>query len=79
MVEWLETKRKWFPSEEQTLINFNGHEITANQYSLREPGLFKEEFSGDGMICLNSKVYIVLEIRRQKSVVKVYNRSETNL
>ena len=79
IIEWLETKRKWFPSEDQTLINFNGHEITANQYSLREPGLFKEEFSGDGMICLNSKVYIVFGDKKTKISCKGIQQKRNKL
>ena len=50
-------KWKFFASEDETLINFNGHSITRKQYDKRTPGLFKEEFNGVGMVCLNSKVY----------------------
>ena len=56
--EWIEAKKKWFPSDDQTIIDFYGHQVTTAQHSLREPGLFKLEFVGDGIAALNSKVYI---------------------
>ncbi len=56
--EWKHEKFKWFPSEDETEMDFGGYTITRAQYSMRTPALFKEEFSGDGMVCLNSKVYI---------------------
>ena len=56
--EWFQAKLAWFPSEDQTEMNFEGYTITKAQYSMRKAALFKEEFSGDGMVCLNSKVYI---------------------
>ena len=55
--EWFQEKWKFFASEDETPMNFHGYTITHKQYSKRTPGLFKEEFSGVGMICLNSKVY----------------------
>ena len=55
--EWDQEKWTFFTSEDETLVNFNGHTITQKQYEKRTPGKFKEEFNGIGMICLNSKVY----------------------
>ena len=50
---------EWFGSENENMImNFEGNFITCAQYDKRTPGKFKPEFVGDGMICLNSKVYI---------------------
>ena len=55
--EWFREKWNFFASEDESLMDFHGHTITQKQYHKRTPGLFKEEFSGIGMICLNSKVY----------------------
>lgn len=56
--EWVEAKKMWFPSTDATVRDFHGHKVTEAEYSHRTPGLFKLEFSGDGIIALNSKVYI---------------------
>ena len=56
--EWVDAKKKWFPSTDTTERDFNGHIITEVEYTNRTPGLFKLEFSGDGIVALNSKVYI---------------------
>ena len=50
-------KYKYFASDSEKPIMFDGKEITEKQYQKRTPGLYKLEFSGEGMICLNSKVY----------------------
>ena len=39
------------------MVNFENKKITKSAYTKRTPGLYKLEFSGDGMLCLNSKVY----------------------
>ncbi len=58
--EWKKEKYKWFASEdEKCTFNFRGERITFKQYDKRTPGKFKLEFEGEGMGCLNSKVYIV--------------------
>ena len=38
-------------------MDVNGHTITREQYDKCTPGLFKGEFNGIGIVCLNSKVY----------------------
>ena len=38
-------------------MEFEGHTITKKQHDKRTPGKYKPEFVGEGMICLNSKVY----------------------
>lgn len=69
--EYFRTRAEWFPGEacashskayvtarvagyqwrrEQCCVDFAAHER-------RTPGLFKEEYKGDGMIALNSKTY----------------------
>ena len=55
--EWLLKKYDYFAPEGTESVLFDGCEVTAKQYGKRTPGLFKLEFSGDGMVALNSKVY----------------------
>ena len=55
--EWYKEKNKYFASNSEELVEFDGQKITKKQYEKRTPGLYKIEFQGDGMICLNSKVY----------------------
>ena len=50
-------KSIFFASDSHELVPFEGQFITKKQYKLRTPGLYKVEFCGDGIICLNSKVY----------------------
>jgi hypothetical protein len=52
----------WFPVE-------NTHYIYKEQslFESRTPGLFKVEFSGDGMVCLSSKLYYCLGDKTNKS------------
>ena len=58
--EWKKEKYKWFASDDENCtFNFKGERITYKQYDQRTPGKFKLEFEGEGMSCLNSKVYIV--------------------
>ena len=56
--EWVEAKKKWFPTEDKTEATFKDHKVTKGWLTQRQPGLFKLEFSGDGIVALNSKVYI---------------------
>ena len=55
--EWSRVKWDFFSSEDDTTMDFEGHTITKKQYDKRTPGKYKPEFVGEGMICLNSKVY----------------------
>ena len=55
--KWAQEKWKFFTVQDNTPMEFEGHTITRKQYDKRTPGKYKEEFSGIGMICLNSKVY----------------------
>ena len=50
--EWIEAK-VWFPSTETTKRDFHGYEIMEADYTNRTTGLFKLEYSGDGIIALN--------------------------
>ena len=54
---WKRQKYDYFASESKERVLFEDREITLEQYEKREPGKYKLEFEGDGMICLNSKVY----------------------
>ena len=56
---WKKEKNKWFSSEIKSKIIFEGHEIPILEWDKRTPGKFKPEFIGDGMACLNSKVYTI--------------------
>ena len=56
--KWQEEKKIWFSTEDkETLVDFEGNDITLADFDKRTPGKFKPEFIGDGMACLNSKVY----------------------
>ena len=59
MIEiWKKEKWEWFSKEDKnSLIDFEGDSISIADYDKRTPGKFKPEFVGEGMICLNSKVY----------------------
>ena len=54
---WIEKKYDYFTSESSELVAFEDGYITKAQYEKRTPGKYKLEFEGDGMVCLNSKVY----------------------
>ena len=57
---WKKEKYKWFASEDtECVLDFKGERITFKQWDKRTPGKFKVEFEGEGMGCLNSKVYII--------------------
>ena len=60
--EWEHVKCDFFSSNDTTEIDFEDCKITREQYDKRSPGKFKPEFIGDGMYCLNSKVYHIWKI-----------------
>ena len=53
---WDIEKHKFFSTRDLTLREFDGQVITNAQFDKRTPGLYKPEFEGLGMLCLNSKV-----------------------
>ena len=55
--EWDRKKWEFFSSDDKTEMEFEGRTITKEQFDKRTPGKFKLEFEGDGMYCLNSKVF----------------------
>jgi hypothetical protein len=60
--QWETEKWNWFCSEDtETYVEFRGESITKKEHDRRTPGKFKEEYRGIGMICLNSKTYIIWE------------------
>ena len=68
---WKKEKYKWFASEDtKCTFNFKGERITFKQYDKRTPGKFKVEFEGEGMGCLNSKVYIIWGQRDKEGKLK---------
>ena len=54
--EWEIEKSKFLTSDDEALMEFDGRMITRKQFDKRTPGLFKTEFEGSGVVCLNSKV-----------------------
>ena len=55
--EWDAEKWILFLSEdEETMVNFQGYEVSKKRYKKLSPGNFEEEFDRVGMICLNTKV-----------------------
>ena len=56
--EWFTKKDDWFSSEDKDCqVEFDGVYVPLSDFDKRTPGKFKPEFVGDGMSCLNSKVY----------------------
>ena len=72
--DWKRRKYDHFVSDSDELVTFDGNEITKKQYEKRTPGKYKLEFSGDGMICLNSKVYHVWGKVNGKDVSKTSSK-----
>ena len=65
--EFSQVKQRWFPRTD-TQEN--------SAYDKRTPGLFKEEWRGDGCVALNSKTYYCFrEDRKDKFSSKGVNRS----
>ena len=67
--EFEKEKGKWFPRE---------HPESAKNYDKRKPGLFKEEFSGDTMVALCSKMYCIQDSKKEisKFSCKGVNKSQ---
>ena len=55
--EWNIEKLNFLSSQDTSPREFAGKIITNAQFEKRTPGLYKPEFEGQGMLCLNSKVY----------------------
>ena len=68
--EWSRRKYDFFSSDSQEPVEFGGQTITRQQYDSRTPGKFKQEFEGEGMICLNSKVYHIWSGKKSKTSAK---------
>ena len=78
--KWFEEKWNYFASEDKnTMIDFEGHSISYSQWDKRTPGLFKPEFVGLGMICINSKVYIIWNDDKSKTSCKGTQQSRNEL
>ena len=72
---WFRKKYDYFASDSEELVSFDSREITAKQYGKRTPGLFKLEFSGDGIVALNSKVFHIWGTdKRGESVFKTSSK-----
>ena len=66
---WLKNKFRFFSSDSEKLMKFDGKDITEKQFHKRTPGMYKLEFRGDGMICLNSKVYHIWGLDKDGNVL----------
>ena len=77
--EWEIEKKRFFSSQDESLIEFEGKLIPKKQYEKRTPGLYKPEFIGTGMICLNSKVYHIFNDKEQKTSCKGIQQKRNNL
>ena len=92
-LDYFTNLHKWFPlpvcaEHRKTFI----HTKLANQpwlpasccrdqaaYDKRTPGLFKEEWSGEGIIALCSKTYYAISSRGDKNSTKGINKRQNNL
>ena len=73
-------KWNWFSSTDTNrIVNFNGYDITFADWDKRTPGKFKPEFTGDGMICLNSKLYHIWDETHSKSSCKGTQKKRNTL
>ena len=72
--EWYRRKYDYFASDSNEPVTFDGQTITKKQYEKRTPGKYKLEFSGDGMICLNSKVYTIWGMKDGEKVSKTSSK-----
>ena len=77
--QWKVEKKRFFSSQDETLVEFEGKLIPKKQYEKRTPGLYKPEFTGTGMICLNSKVYHIFNDKEQKTSCKGIQKKRNNL
>ena len=82
--EWKTEKWKMFSSQnEDKKVNFyfdeQIFEMTEKEYDKRTPGKYKEEFSGTGMICLNSKVYHIWNDEKSKTSCKGIQKKRNEL
>ena len=83
--KWAQEKWKFLTLQDNTPMQFGEHTITRKQYDKRTPGKYKEEFSGIGMCCLNSKVYhiwsdkIVDGVALSKTSCKGVQKKRNNL
>ena len=73
-MEWNRRKYDYFASDSPEGVTFDGQTITKKQYEKRTPGKYKLEFCGDGMICLNSKVYTIWGMKDGKKISKTSSK-----
>ena len=63
---WAVEKFNWFSSDDRTsTVEFEEQTISLSQWDKRTPGKFKAEFEGDGMVCLNSKVFHIWGVDKE--------------
>ena len=78
-----EMRTSWEKSKDSILCSqsdsLRADGVTEKQWSKREPGLFKLEFKGEGMIALNSKVYIAWNDDGSKKSAKGMQERNDNL
>ena len=77
---WKANKFAFFTSEDvETKVYLDEEQISRAAHDKRTPGLFKLEFEGRGMICLNSKVYYVWGADKRKISCKGVQQRRNDL
>ena len=77
--EWNTEKLKFFSSQDTSPREFAGKIISNAQFEKRTPGLYKAEFEGLGMLCLNSKVYHIFKGNDHKTSCKGIQKKRNTL
>ena len=75
--EWGKEKWKWFSSDIESKILFEGHEISIALWDKPTPGKFKPEFVGKGMTCINYKVYHIWGTDKEGKLIAKTSCKET--
>ena len=81
MVEsWNANKHLYLASSDSVgTVEFDGVQVSRKSYDKRTPGLFKEEFVGDGIACHNSKVYMCVGENEVKTSCKGTQKKRNDL
>ena len=77
--EWNIEKLKFFSSQDTSPREFAGKIISTAQFEKRTPGLYKAEFEGLGMLCLNSKVYHIFKADDYRTSCKGIQKKRNTL
>ena len=72
----IKQKNRFLASDDGSLADFKCHRVSKEQFDKRMPGLFKPEFIGDGMVCLNLKAVHAWERTDNKTSCKGTNKRQ---